>query len=71
MNETAGSPRFADNAARIFGQCALLLGWRPDEFWSATPAEIAAIQAALRGPEQSASLSRADIDRLMQIENDQ
>ncbi len=71
MSEAASSPRFADNAARIFGQCALLLGWRPDEFWSATPAEIAAIQTALQKPEQSASVSRADIDRLMQIENDQ
>lgn len=71
MSETAGSPRFADNAARIFGQCALLLGWRPDEFWAATPAEVAAIQTALRGPEQAAGVSRAEIDRLMQIENDQ
>jgi hypothetical protein len=25
----------------------MLLGWRPDEFWNATPAELAAVLAAL------------------------
>ena len=61
--------RFADSAARLFGQCALIMGWRPDEFWAATPAEIAAIRDALHGPDKSEGVSRADIDRLMEIEN--
>jgi hypothetical protein len=26
-----------------------LLGWRPDEFWSATPDELAAVLEALAG----------------------
>jgi uncharacterized phage protein (TIGR02216 family) len=34
-------------ATRFAGQTALLLGWRPDDFWNATPAELTAILAAL------------------------
>jgi hypothetical protein len=34
---------FAASAVRLCGQCALLLGWRPAEFWTATPAELASI----------------------------
>jgi uncharacterized phage protein (TIGR02216 family) len=30
-------------ALQLAGQTAILLGWRPDDFWSATPAELAAI----------------------------
>ena len=32
---------FGDAAARLFGAAAMLLGWRPGEFWDATPAELA------------------------------
>jgi Phage tail assembly chaperone protein, TAC len=38
---------FADTACRLAGLCAALLGWRPDEFWTATPAELATIFEAL------------------------
>jgi uncharacterized phage protein (TIGR02216 family) len=38
---------FADTAAQLAGQTALLLGWRPDDFWNATPSELAAILAAM------------------------
>ncbi|HTU11431.1 MAG TPA: phage tail assembly chaperone [Allosphingosinicella sp.] len=40
-----------------------LLGWRPDEFWRATPAEMAAIFAALI-PDNPASLTRTEMARL-------
>ena len=33
--------KFGEAAARLSGAASLLLGWRPDEFWSATPAELA------------------------------
>ena len=33
--------RFGEAAARLSGAASLLLGWRPDEFWNATPAELA------------------------------
>jgi hypothetical protein len=32
---------FADAAARWCSLSARLLGWRPGEFWNATPAELA------------------------------
>lgn len=34
--------RFGERAAMLSGLAARLLGWRPDEFWRATPAEMAA-----------------------------
>jgi hypothetical protein len=33
--------RFGESAERLAGAAALLLGWRPDEFWNATPIELA------------------------------
>ena len=35
------SALFGDGAARLAGAAAMLLGWRPGEFWTATPAELA------------------------------
>jgi hypothetical protein len=32
---------FADMAARLAALAAQVLGWRPGEFWAATPAELA------------------------------
>lgn len=32
---------FGEAAARLAGAASLILGWRPDEFWKATPAELA------------------------------
>ena len=37
---------FADHARRLAGFVCLQLGWRPDHFWDATPAELAAIWAS-------------------------
>ncbi|HWI89420.1 MAG TPA: phage tail assembly chaperone, partial [Sphingomicrobium sp.] len=38
--------RFGETAARLCNAAAMLLGWRPDEFWKSTPAELAlALQA--------------------------
>lgn len=50
---------FADAALRLAGLTGALLGWRPDRFWQATPAELAAILAALTpdaGPAPDAAL---------------
>ncbi|NJC32826.1 hypothetical protein GGR88_000300 [Sphingomonas jejuensis] len=41
---------FAEWARRLAGEAAVALGWRPDEFWRATPAELAAIRDMLRPP---------------------
>lgn len=33
---------FSGSAVRLAGLAARLLGWTPDTFWNATPAELAA-----------------------------
>lgn len=38
---------FREGAARLAALAALSLGWRPDEFWSATPSELAGIWRVL------------------------
>ena len=45
---------FGGSAARLSGAAAMLLGWRPREFWEATPAELASalqLDAQVEGPE--------------------
>jgi hypothetical protein len=44
------STSFAETAARLAGMAGALAGWRPDEFWRATPAELEAVLMALAGP---------------------
>ena len=38
---------FMQQATRLAGLTGALFGWRPHEFWGATPAELATILAAL------------------------
>ena len=59
------SGTFAETARELAGQTALLLGWRPPDFWAATPAELAAIfavQASIAPP----SLSREHLTTLLE-----
>jgi uncharacterized phage protein (TIGR02216 family) len=59
-----GEDRFADAAARLAGLAGVLFGWSPDDFWRATPAELAAVGRALAGdtddvvPPDAATLAR-------------
>lgn len=41
---------FADAARVLAGMAARLLGWRPQEFWQATPEELAASLTLPVGP---------------------
>lgn len=59
---------FADTARRLAGLMYRLLGWRPDDFWNCTPAEVAAIVSA--DEPGSAPLSRTDLIALMERECD-
>ncbi len=60
--------RFAPGTVRLAGLAARLLGWRPAEFWAATPAELA---CALAPPAADGNiLSRSDLNRMMEREND-
>ena len=56
--------RFAEAAGRLAGIAGWLLGWRPDEFWRATPAELASVLRAARGQEAlgGEALVRVDLD---------
>ncbi|RDE04810.1 phage tail assembly chaperone [Sphingomonas aracearum] len=40
---------FGDEAARLAGMAGAVLGWSPDRFWRATPAELATVVRALTG----------------------
>lgn len=57
------SERFGPLASTLAGLAARALGWRPGEFWAATPAEL---HAALALPAGENPLGRADLDRLME-----
>lgn len=62
------SARFGAAALRLAGLAARLLGWRPDEFWRATPAELA---AALAPPDPHVRpFGRDDLARLMERDDD-
>jgi hypothetical protein len=58
-------PSFGSAARRLAGLTARLFGWRPEEFWQATPAEL----HALLDPDASAPihpLSRGELARLLE-----
>ena len=59
------SGMFCEAAGRLAGLAGALLGWRPEEFWKATPAELGAVLEAML-PSEPAPASRADLERLME-----
>ncbi len=48
---------FATVASRLAGLTGGLLGWRPDEFWNATPVELEMILTVLAPPTGAADQS--------------
>ncbi|MFE8584885.1 phage tail assembly chaperone [Sphingomonas sp. NCPPB 2930] len=60
---------FADDAARLAGMAGAVLGWSPDCFWRATPAELHAVVGALTGVGQGEGdpPSRATLARLREM----
>ena len=56
---------FAASALQLAGQTALLLGWRPDDFWDATPAELATILVALAPTGEAAD--GATLSQMMEL----
>jgi uncharacterized phage protein (TIGR02216 family) len=55
---------FSETAGRLAGLAGALLGWRPDEFWRATPAELGAVLGAMAGEDPAHS---DDLVRLMEL----
>jgi uncharacterized phage protein (TIGR02216 family) len=58
---------FAAGAAKLAGLIPRAFGWRPDDFWNATPAELAAIVGASSAP-NAEPLSRTELDRMLERE---
>jgi uncharacterized phage protein (TIGR02216 family) len=56
--------QFGEAAARLCGAASMLLGWRPKEFWDATPAELASALSATSGDQQPPD--QATIEELRQ-----
>jgi uncharacterized phage protein (TIGR02216 family) len=65
-----GGGEFARSAARLAGAAGLLLGWSPDSFWRATPAELRTALEALVGPREQ-PLGRREMDALRERFPDQ
>lgn len=59
---------FGPAARQLAGLSARLLGWRPDEFWRATPAELSACLAPPEGA--AAPLDRTEFNQLMERDDD-
>jgi hypothetical protein len=57
---------FAARAARLAGAAGVAFGWRPDDFWRATPDELAALVRAAGGDEAVRPPDAALIARLLQ-----
>ncbi len=64
------SASFAAAARRWNALAAQLLGWRPDDFWQATPAELMMALADPDGAEATLPPSREAITRMMERESD-
>ena len=60
--------RFAEGARRLAGVAGWLLGWRPEEFWRATPAELAAVLGAALGEDAvEVGVDGGELARLMVV----
>ncbi len=57
---------FSESAGRLAGLAGALLGWRPDEFWRATPAELGAVVRAMIGDDGEAA-GVAELARLREM----
>lgn len=60
--------RFGAGAVRLNALAARVLGWRPGEFWQATPAELAACLVDPSAP--PAAMDRAQLNRLLEADRD-
>lgn len=57
---------FSDCAARLAGLAGAVLGWRPEEFWNATPAELATVLRAFAG-DQTEAAGASELARLTEM----
>lgn len=60
-----GRGTFRASTVRLAGLAGVLLGWRPDEFWLATPEELATILSAYGGEREG--LAGTELVRLQEM----
>lgn len=58
--------RFGPAASMLAGMMARALGWSPDTFWNATPADVAAVLAAWRDEDAAAGPGRDALAAMME-----
>lgn len=58
--------RFGLAAVALAGMMARAFGWRPDEFWAATPADVAAVLGAWGEGGVEAAVDRAGLTAMME-----
>ena len=56
---------FGERAVKLAHVAAALLGWRPAEFWAATPAELSAALGI--GIDDGEMMQRSEVDRLLAL----
>ncbi len=57
---------FSNHAARAAGLAGVVLGWRPAEFWAATPEELASVLAAMMPDPSDAPVTAASLKKLQE-----
>ncbi|WP_237245919.1 phage tail assembly chaperone [Sphingopyxis witflariensis] len=50
----------------MLGLMARVAGWRPEDFWAATPADVAGVLAGWVGEEAEAPLDRGGLTAMME-----
>ena len=53
-------------AIKLAGVMARVAGWRPDEFWAATPADVRTVLAGWAEPDADASFDGAALAAMME-----
>lgn len=62
------SLQFGESAARCSTLAAQMLGWNPQEFWTATPYELALALRPISGGGQAEGPSREQIRQMIERE---
>lgn len=61
---------FADTAPRWWSMASQWLGWRPAEFWQATPIELRSALSEPEGAASGAGPSRQTIENMLERDKD-
>ena len=59
---------FADAAGRLAGMAGGVLGWSPDAFWRATPAELGTVVRAIAGEAGAGGSEPPDADLIARMQ---